>query len=156
MYYEEEFFLTEDFGRNRRRSNDFSDYDSDRDRNSECGCGRRDPERIEKHVYHHIVDEKPVHRKEPVEKCCPTEPTHKGCCDDQSCYCQQLRNMAINTPVTLIIEGATIPIPGIFMGFDNKTCCATFSVAAVAPLVAGTLVVDCKKIQALLLTTIGG
>ncbi|GIN74927.1 hypothetical protein J14TS2_54020 [Bacillus sp. J14TS2] len=161
MYYEEEFFLAEDYGRRRRPNRDVElecncSVLGGTDHNPECGCGRQDPDRTEKHVYHHIVDEKSGHRKESCENCGSSEPTRQGCCDDQSCYCQQLRNMMVNTPVTLILEGATIPIPGIFMGFDNKTCCATFSVAAVAPLAAGTLIVDCKKIQALLLTTIGG
>ncbi|MBP1913097.1 hypothetical protein J2Z23_000029 [Lederbergia galactosidilyticus] len=37
-------------------------------RNPECGCGREDPDRIEKHIYHHIVGDNQQHHKQVPDK----------------------------------------------------------------------------------------
>lgn len=148
MYYEEEFFLAED-SRRRRPDRDVAlecacNVLGENNQNPGCGCGGQDPERTEKHVYHHIVEDR--HScKDPI--------SDKHC--SKSCACNQLKNLAMNTEVDIFLEGTSTPITGVFfISFDPHTGCATFTQAGgpgtppVPPV--GTLVVDCKKIAALL------
>lgn len=161
MYYDEELLFSEDYRRNRRRRNNDFDVEcecnlvgSDTDRNPDCGCGGRvDPVREEKHVYHHVIHEEDERRKKPVEAS-----RHESVCGKKGCICNQLKNMNINTGVLVLLEGSPIPIPGTFVAFDQKTCCATFTIlpTVAPPLLAGTLVVDCDKISGLIMISIGG
>ncbi|KRG15232.1 hypothetical protein [Lederbergia galactosidilytica] len=143
MYYEEEFFLAEDYGRRRRPNRNVElecscNVLGGTDRNPDCGCGRQDPDRTEKHVYHHIVED-----KNSCHDSCNSPVADKGC--GKGCACHQLKNMAVSTAVTLYLEGVAAPIAGAtFSSFDPRTGCATFNIAG------DTLVVDCKKIAALL------
>ncbi|MCJ7843438.1 hypothetical protein MUB24_21685 [Lederbergia sp. NSJ-179] len=180
MYYEEEFFLAEDFGRNRRKPRNralecsCNVAGSERDRQPGCECDLVDAEaeRIEKHVYLHVLNEEKStdcrgNAEEPVGCGCGTEdPVHCGCdggdhlkpvqsgCNKKNCHCQRLKKLSPQTLVTLIIEGGTAaPITGLaFNNFDPCTCCATFTVVtASAGLTAGsTLVIDCANIQAII------
>ncbi|MBP1913098.1 hypothetical protein J2Z23_000030 [Lederbergia galactosidilyticus] len=73
-----------------------------------------------------------------------------------------MKNTALNTEVVIFLEGTTGPITGVlFISYDPTTDCATFSLPGgpgipgpgpgLGPTpTANTLVVDCKKIAALL------
>ncbi|WP_062109496.1 hypothetical protein [Bacillus niameyensis] len=157
MYYDEELLFAEDFRRNRRRNNDLNVacecnlVEADTDRNPDCGCGGHvDPIREEKHVYHHIIREE-AEGGNNVDSC-GVGPAGKCSCGQDNCVCNQLRNLAMNTEVTLLLRGSANPVIATFVSFDRNTCCATFINAEIpgAPGPAtdlGTIIINCKEIQ---------
>lgn len=148
MYFEEEFcYELPSRGKRRHRKHKCFIWGEEH-HHDDCGCGLdrggRCDIRSEKDEgkRRHERDERSERDRHHEKDCCCFDRGNDHC---KGCACEQLRNLARNTPILFTTGEAQFLLPATFISFNHKTCCADLRVGT------SDVVVDCRDIKVLLI-----